>query len=60
MTNIDSTALAAVIGGMDLSNMPLSKNIEDRRGKSRWQRLTRRPTLLPFPPLPMPPPPPWW
>ncbi len=60
MTNIDNRVLAAIIGGMDLSHMPLSKNIEDRRGESKWRHLNRRPTPLPFPPMPMPPLPPWW
>ena len=52
---ITDDALARVIGGMNVDDLPESTNIEDRRGDTWWDRLRRR--LFP-PPLPPPLPPP--
>jgi hypothetical protein len=50
ITEIDPSAIAGVCGGMNLDNVPLSPNVEDRRGMSLEDSL-RAPTR-PGPPLP--------
>jgi hypothetical protein len=49
-TTITHDMLAGVTGGMDVDNLPLSENIEDRRGEKTtyWERVKAR--LWPRPP----------
>jgi hypothetical protein len=48
--DIDPSAAAGVCGGMNLDNVPLSKNVEDRRGMSLEDSMRAR--TQPSPPLP--------
>ena len=55
-TTITHDTCAGVIGGMNVDDLPLSDNIEDRRGETMtyWQRVWAR--LGPQPrPIPAPP-----
>jgi hypothetical protein len=51
-TSIDPNDLASVHGGMNLDGVPLSNNVEDRRGMTLEESLNAKsPPAPPLPPL---------
>ena len=59
-TTITHDTLAGVTGGMNVDDLPMSDNIEDRRGEpdtsTWWQRFRRRMGWESQPPMRFPPP----
>lgn len=52
MKTIDPNDLTTVAGGMRLDDLPLSNNIEDRRGLTPYQSMhVKSPPAPPLPPL---------